>query len=83
LVRVKGPDDGANFLLRLHGASCGREITRGGRQCWYLISFPLKVSKIKTTQVRCKDIRPLDLALLQSVRIRDEGFFREKHNKIT
>jgi hypothetical protein len=42
-----------------------------------LISIPLKVSKIKATQVRCKDLCPLDLTLLRSVRTRDEGLQRE------
>jgi hypothetical protein len=38
-----------------------------------LISIPLKVPKIKATQVRYKDLRPLDLTLLRSVRTWDEG----------
>jgi hypothetical protein len=42
----------------------------------------LKISKIKATQVRCKDFCSLDLTLLRSVRIRDEGFQR-KHNEIS
>jgi hypothetical protein len=58
LVGVQGPEEGSGCycLLRRHGVSCDREITGGGRQCWYLISFPLKVSKIKATQVRYKDL---------------------------
>jgi hypothetical protein len=58
LVGVQGPEDGASYycLLRRHGVSCGHEITGGGRQCWYLISIPLKVPKIKATQVRYKDL---------------------------
>jgi hypothetical protein len=58
LVGVQGPEDGADCycLLQRHGVSCGREITGGGCQCWYLISIALKVSKIKATQVRYKDL---------------------------
>jgi hypothetical protein len=33
-------------------------------KCWYLFPIPLKVSKMKATQVRCKDIRPIDLTLI-------------------
>jgi hypothetical protein len=74
LVGVHSHEDEASCcLLRWHGASCGREITGGERQCWYLISIPLKVPKIKATQVRYKDLRPLDLTLLRSVRTWDEG----------
>jgi hypothetical protein len=45
--------------------------------CWYLISIPLMVLKTKATQVRCKDLCPLDLTLLQSVRTWDRVFQRE------
>jgi hypothetical protein len=34
------------------------------RKCWFLISIPVKVLKIKATQVRYKDLCPPDFAPL-------------------
>jgi hypothetical protein len=56
LVGVQGPEDGADCcgLLRQHGVSCGREITGGGRQCWYLISIPQRYRKSRQHKLNLK-----------------------------